>query len=99
NEEILFIISDLNLTLGEAKELHKEITQLNDLGANITLQLLDHHITGEKCAQKYDWYFLDTSRCATKIVYDYLFDQYEGFNIQENTWIKPLVDCINAVDI
>jgi oligoribonuclease NrnB/cAMP/cGMP phosphodiesterase (DHH superfamily) len=99
NEEILFIISDLNLTLGEAKDLHKEITQLNEAGANIKLQLLDHHITGEKCALKYDWYFLDTSRCATKIVYDYLFDEYEGFSCSENAWIKPLVDCINAVDI
>ncbi len=99
DEEILFLISDLNLTLNEAKDLHKEVNKLNDLGANIKLQLLDHHITGEKCAQKYEWYFLDTSRSATKIVYDYLFDEYEGFNTQENTWIKPLVDCINAVDI
>lgn len=99
DEEILFIISDLNLTLGEAKDLHKEISQLNEAGANIKLQLLDHHITGEKCAAKYDWYFLDTSRSATKIVYDYLYDEYEGFSCEENAWIKPLVDCINAVDI
>lgn len=99
DEEILFIISDLNLTLGEAKDLNNEVSKLNDAGANIKLQLLDHHITGEKCAQKYDWYFLDTSRSATKIVYDYLYDEYEGFNTQENSWIKPLVDCINAVDI
>lgn len=99
DQEILFIISDLNLTMGEAKELDKEISKLNAQGANIKLQLLDHHITGEKCAAKYPWYFLDTSRCATKIVYDYLFDEYEGFNEEENSWIKPLVDSINAVDI
>lgn len=99
DEEILFIISDLNLTLGEAKDLDKAILELNNNGANIKLQLLDHHITGEKCAAKYDWYFLDTARCATKIVYDYLYDEYEGFNDEENAWIKPLVDSINAVDI
>jgi oligoribonuclease NrnB/cAMP/cGMP phosphodiesterase (DHH superfamily) len=99
DEEILFIITDLNLTLGEAKDLDKAILELNNNGANIKLQLLDHHITGEKCAAKYDWYFLDTSRCATKIVYDYLYDEYEGFSCEENTWIKPLVDSINAVDI
>ena len=99
DEEILFIISDLNLTLAEAKDLDKEIAELNNNGANIKLQLLDHHITGEKCAAKYDWYFLDTSRCATKIVYDYLYDEYEGFSCEENAWIKPLVDSINAVDI
>lgn len=99
DQEILLIISDLNLTMGEAKDLDNEISQLNAQGANIKLQLLDHHITGEKCAAKYDWYFLDTSRCATKIVYDYLYDEYEGFNEKENSWIKPLVDSINAVDI
>lgn len=52
DEEILFLISDLNLTLNEAKDLHKEVNKLNDLGANIKLQLLDHHITGEKVCSK-----------------------------------------------
>lgn len=99
DQEILLLISDLNLTMGEAKDLNNAIEKLNAQGANIKLQLLDHHITGEKCAAKYEWYFLDTSRSATKIVYDYLYDEYEGFNCQENAWIKPLVDCINAVDI
>ncbi|WP_419770526.1 MAG: DHH family phosphoesterase [Candidatus Marinarcus sp.] len=99
DSEILFLITDLNLTVGESKDLNKEITALNEAGANIKLQLLDHHATGQKSANMYEWYLLDTTRCATKIVYDYLFDEYEGFNCQENAWIKPLVDAINAVDI
>lgn len=99
DEEILLLISDLNLTMNESKELDASIKALNEEGANIKLQLLDHHATGEKCAKKYDWYFLDTSRSATKIVYDYLFDEYEGFLPNEDVWIKPLVNAINAVDI
>jgi len=98
-EEILFIISDLNLTPNEAKDLDKQISLLNGEGAKIKLQLLDHHITGEKSAAKYDWYYLDITRCATKIVYDYLYEEYEGFSEQDNSWIKPMVDAINAVDI
>ncbi len=98
-EEVLFIISDLNLTLNEAKELDKEILELNSKGYRIKLQLLDHHITGEKCAQKYDWYFLDTKRCATKIVYDYLYKEYEEFQSEKFSWLKHLVEAINAVDI
>jgi len=98
-EEILFIISDLNLTYGESKDLDKEIKKLIADGFNIKLQLLDHHASGQKSADAFDWYFLDTSRCATKIVYDYMFEEHDGFDCNTSTWMKPLVDSINAVDI
>ncbi len=95
DEEILIIISDLNLTLQESIDLDKDINLLNSDGFNITLQLLDHHITGKKSAEKFDWYFLDEKRCATKIVYDYLL---EKFNAPIKNY-ESLVNCINAVDI
>lgn len=97
DEEILLLISDLNLTMNESKDLNNAVNALNDAGAKITLQLLDHHATGEKCANKYEWYYLDTTRCATKIVYDYLVKEYDAF--KESNWIEPLVNAINAVDI
>lgn len=97
DEEILLLISDLNLTMNESKDLNNAVNELNDAGAKITLQLLDHHATGEKCANKYEWYYLDTSRCATKIVYDYLVKEYDAF--KDSKWIEPLVNAINAVDI
>ncbi len=99
DEEIFFLISDLNLTIQESKDINKEINALNENGANINLQLLDHHATGQKSADKYDWYFLDTSRCATKIVYDYINNELDGFDDSVKEWLEPLVNAINAVDI
>ena len=71
-EGMFLLISDLNLTFEESKNLQHEIDKLNLSGFSIRLKLLDHHGTGQKCANKFDWYYLDTSRSATKIVYDYL---------------------------
>lgn len=97
--EIFFLISDLNLTLDEARSLNKNINYLNNNGYNIKLQLLDHHKTGEKCALKYDWYYLDTSRSATKIVFDYFMENYEEFDSLCSDEFKTLVEAINDVDI
>lgn len=99
DEEILILITDLNLTMGESKDLNKNIENLNKDGYKIKLQLLDHHGTGQKSADKYDWYFLDTSRSATKITYDYMCENYDGFYENTKTWLAPLVDSINAIDI
>ena len=99
DEEILFLITDLNLTYQESKDLDKEINKLIEQGFNIKLQLLDHHATGQRSADEYYWYYLDTSRCATRIVYDYMFEEYEGFVCDTSAWLKPLVDAINAIDI
>ena len=98
-EEILFFITDLNLTFQESKDLNKNIKKLLNQGYNIKLQLLDHHGTGQKSADEFYWYYLDTSRCATRIVYDYMFEEYEGFVCDTSVWLKPLVDAINAIDI
>lgn len=99
DEEILFLISDLNLTFGESKDLDEQINKLIADGFNIKLQLLDHHATGQKSADKFHWYYLDISRCATKIVYDYIVEEYNGFDVDTTAWLSPLVDAINAIDI
>ncbi len=98
-DEILFIISDLNLSIDDSKDLDKKINKLNNEGYNITLQLLDHHGTGSKSAKKYDWYFLDTSRSATKITYDYFMENYEEFANKCEPNFDKLIDAINAADI
>ncbi len=99
SENVLFMITDLNLTLDESKNLNHKIKKLNENGWNIELKLLDHHGTGLKCSQKYDWYFLDTKRSATKITYDYFCENYSEFKelCEEN--FEKLIDAINAVDI
>ena len=99
DEEILFLISDLNLTFQESKDLDKEINNLIKDGYKIRLQVLDHHISGKKSADSFYWYYLDDKRCATKIVYDFMFEEFDGFDIETREWLSPLVDCINAVDI
>ena len=98
-DEIFILISDLNLTYGESKDLHKEVNNLISDGYKIKLQVLDHHISGKKSAETFPWYFLDDKRCATKIVYDYIFEEFDGFDLETKAWLSPLVDCINAVDI
>lgn len=98
-EEILILISDLNLTFQEAKDLDNDINKLIKDGYKIKLQLLDHHISGKKSAETFHWYYLDDKRCATKIVYDYMFEEYDGFDSDTKDWLNPLVNAINAVDI
>mgnify|MGYP000187345386 CR=1 FL=1 len=79
-DNILLLITDLNLTFQESKDLDSDINKLIQEGYKIKLQLLDHHISGKKSAEVFSWYFLDDKRCATKIVYDYIFEEYEGFD-------------------
>jgi len=90
------LISDLNLTADESKWLNHEVKKLNENKKEVSLQLLDHHGTGEASANKYDWYYLDTKRCATKITYDYVKKHFE-FN--EPSWMQHFVNVVNAVDL
>lgn len=96
NKSATILITDLNLTTDESRWLNSEITKLNENKKDITLLLLDHHGTGEESAQKYDWYFLDTSRSATKITYDYV---KENFEFNEPFWMEKFVNIVNAVDL
>jgi len=99
DESILFIISDLNLSTDDSKDLDNKINRLIEDGYNIKLQLLDHHGTGSKSAKRYEWYFLDTSRSATKITYDYFKQNYEEFNSLCEPNFDKLIQAINAADI
>jgi oligoribonuclease NrnB/cAMP/cGMP phosphodiesterase (DHH superfamily) len=97
--EFFVLITDLNLQIDDGKNLEKKIKYFNENGYKIKLQLLDHHASGQKSADKFDWYFLDSSRSATKIVYDYMKENYRPFKEDVEYWLKPLVDAVNAVDI
>jgi len=99
NDDILFMITDLNLTTDESKNLDRDISNFQKDGYKITLQLLDHHGTGKKSSEKYDWYYLDTSRSATKITYDYFSENFESFQDKCEENFDKLVDAINAADI
>ena len=90
-EEQVILISDLNLTTKEAKWIEAEVMEV---GAKI--QLLDHHGSGEKTAELYAWYKLDTSKCATLITYEWLQQHH---NFDKKNEFKEIVKAINAIDI
>ncbi len=87
----LILITDLNLTTKEGNWIEKEAVRI---GAK--LQLLDHHATGANAAERFAWYTLDTSRCATLITYDWLQQHY---NFDANNEYADIVKAINAIDI
>ncbi|WP_169974939.1 MULTISPECIES: 3'-to-5' oligoribonuclease B [unclassified Campylobacter] len=89
DEKSLILITDLNLTLAQCEEFEKSL-----VSKNAKLILLDHHQSGAECASKFDWYFLDSSRCATKITHDFFSAIY---GVDER--LKKFSDVVNAVDI
>ncbi|WP_456393960.1 DHH family phosphoesterase [Nitratifractor sp.] len=89
--DILILITDLNLTTKECNALEKRAAE-----SGAKLQLLDHHGTGASAAERFGWYFLDTSRSATKITYDWLREHY-GFDPEGRN--KKIVEAIDAIDI
>ncbi|QDY63520.1 3',5'-cyclic-nucleotide phosphodiesterase [Helicobacter pylori] len=97
--EFLILISDLNLNLNEAEYLQDKIQEHRLQNKNIQIQLLDHHISGKEVAESFHWYFLDTNRCATKIVYEFLKKHYALLESKNTTWLEPLVEMVNSVDI
>lgn len=98
-QPILFLITDLNLTIDEAKSIDTQINQLNQNGHNITLQLLDHHVTGAKVSKQYGWYHLDTTKSATLITYEYFKHNYSNFRDHFDDRFDKYIQAVNAVDI
>ncbi len=93
------LITDLNLTMDESKWLSREVDNLKNYDKiEVKLQLLDHHGSGEDSAKKYDWYFLDISRSATQITYDYVLEHYD-LDIKTKVWLEPYVAIVDAVDL
>ncbi|SFV75455.1 3'-to-5' oligoribonuclease B, Bacillus type [hydrothermal vent metagenome] len=96
-KDAIILISDLNLTLDESKWLDEQVNKQNAKSSyTVQIILLDHHGSGEDSAKKFPWYYLDTSRCATKIVYDYV---KENFEFDEPKWMEKFVNIVNAVDL
>jgi len=89
--ETLILITDLNLSTKEGHYIEKEAQRLGTV-----LQLLDHHATGANAAEKFEWYTLDTTRCATLITYDWLREKY---SFDTEGAYQSIVAAINAVDI
>lgn len=93
------LITDLNLTMDESKWITKEIEKLKDYEKiDVKLQLLDHHGSGQDSANKFDWYFLDTTRSATQITFDYVNEHF-SLSPETMSWIKPYVAIVDAVDL
>lgn len=89
----LFLITDINLTMEIAKNLEKQIRQLP---SPPKLLLLDHHATGKDCARQFSWYQLDTTYCATRLVYQWL----EPLLSEElDSTLDKLSSLINVTDL
>ncbi|WP_199768930.1 DHH family phosphoesterase [Helicobacter cetorum] len=95
----LILISDLNLSLGEAQYLQDKAQEYRLQNKDIQIQLLDHHISGKEVAESFHWYFLDTKHCATKIVYEFLKTHYAILEPSHIAWLDLLVEMVNSVDI
>lgn len=98
-EKILFLITDLNLTLAESTLLQEQIAELKIQSYNIDLMLLDHHISGSESSRQFHWYSLDISRSACKITFDTLLEQYPLLNPSKQQWLLDFSNMVNAVDI
>lgn len=96
---ILLLISDLNLSPQQCESIE---TALGDLRkalpeSTVSLQLLDHHASGRNSAETFGWYYLDTARSASKIVYDYLVREHDCGETLDTC--RTLVEAVNAIDI
>ena len=98
-DKFLVLITDLNLTLSESNYLQQRIEELKINGVDVELLLLDHHISGQECADKYEWYHLDSTRCASKITFDTLITREKMLDSTREKWIRNASEMINSVDI
>jgi oligoribonuclease NrnB/cAMP/cGMP phosphodiesterase (DHH superfamily) len=89
--EHLILITDLNITTKEANWLEREAKRVE-----AKIQLLDHHITGEKTANQFAWYLLDTTKSATLITYNWL---QKNYSFDRDGRYAKIVKAINAIDI
>ena len=90
---LMLLITDVNLDLKTAQNLHK---QINKLPVKVQLQLIDHHATGRQCAQQFDWYHLDTQCCATRLTYQWL---KPWLNNDTDNYLDELSDLVNVTDL
>ncbi len=91
NSKNIILATDLNLTPEQAKEFDSRVKISSE---DILLLLLDHHKSGQNCANDFEWYYLDDTRCATKITYEF-FSSIFG----KDEKLSKFVEVVNAVDI
>jgi len=91
------LVTDLNLTTDEAKWLEESRLSLQKKDIDISIQLLDHHGSGAHTAKIFDWYFLDTDKCATLLTYEYALKHFDTSNFPH--WIEDYIHRVNAVDL
>jgi oligoribonuclease NrnB/cAMP/cGMP phosphodiesterase (DHH superfamily) len=91
NKEHIILITDLNLTTKEANWLQREASSV---GAKIVL--IDHHISGENTANQFTWYYLDATKSATLLTYEWLRENYD---FDKERKYQKIVKAINAIDI
>lgn len=98
-EKTLFLITDLNLTLQESDFIQSKICELKIQGYDVELCLLDHHISGTESAQKFHWYFLDSTRSACKITFETLLSRYSLLDTSKEQWLRDFSNMVNSVDM
>lgn len=91
DEKNIVLITDLNLTKEQCEYFEKSI---QNASVEAKIILLDHHKSGQDCFEEFEWYYLDDTRCATKITYDFFASIYG-----EDSKMQHLTNVINAVDI
>ena len=103
-KHIHIYITDLNLGVDLCQDVNDmlggTLFELSDNGYDGKLFLYDHHITGQESAKKFRWYYLDSSRSTSKIVYDLLIDETESVDPDYHyANLTNLVSLVNAADI
>lgn len=98
-KNFLILMTDLNLSLNDAQNLHEKISTINaeNPGVRVVFQLLDHHISGAECAQKFSWYFLDPKMCASKITLNFCRKNFDQVRARKN--LDEIITVINSIDI
>lgn len=87
----LLLITDINLTMDMAAWLDKEMRKLPT-----ALLLIDHHATGAACAERFAWYRLNTTKCATLNTYEWLADWQPD---QPRAHLAFVANLVNVTDL
>ncbi len=96
-EEMLILVTDVNITREECKLLDQAVARMKFLGKKVSIQLLDHHQTGAPQAKEYSWYHLDTTKCATLLTFEYFCQHYPEVSLPEE--MATYVQAVNAFDL
>lgn len=94
-DEMLLLITDLNLTEEQAKFVEENI----DGFENTEVVLLDHHISGKEVAKDRKWYRLDTTSSGTMLTFLYFFKMFYPDRERSETDIMELAMIVDTYDL